>query len=130
MHQKTEDEEVTIGLGGGRNGRKGRNEKKKKQKKKGEEEGAEGQIPGLENGAGGLGGGGGPGGVGATGHEEGPPFELEADPNEPRYCTCNRVSFGQVSGSSLRRFSTQPERPRWRVVKSTHLRSPGMRFAS
>lgn len=105
VHQKTEDEEVTIGLGGGRKGRKGRNEKKKKQKKKGEEgegqERGQGQIPGMEDGGGGVGGAGGPGGVGATGHEEGPPFDLEADPNEPRYCTCNRVSFGQVSGASL-----------------------------
>lgn len=26
------------------------------------------------------------------------PFEMPIDPNEPTYCTCNRVSFGEMIG--------------------------------
>ncbi|WWC93491.1 hypothetical protein V866_000326 [Kwoniella sp. B9012] len=76
---KMEDEEgMVLGLGGGSGARQ--NKRKKKKGKKGtvlvEEE------PAVVLGEG-------------IGQEQ---FNIPADPNEPRYCYCNQVSYGQMIG--------------------------------
>ncbi|OCF57536.1 hypothetical protein L486_04994 [Kwoniella mangroviensis CBS 10435] len=76
---KVEDEEgMVLGLGGGSGARQ--NKRKKKKGKKGtvivEEE------PAIVLGEG-------------LGQEQ---FNIPADPNEPRYCYCNQVSYGQMIG--------------------------------
>ncbi|ORX38443.1 hypothetical protein BD324DRAFT_620889 [Kockovaella imperatae] len=65
-------EQVTIGMGGG-------TARKKKGKKNQATNGAS-DLPD------------------ATTELPGPLFDLEVDPNEPRYCYCNNVSYGQMVG--------------------------------
>ncbi|WWD19131.1 hypothetical protein CI109_103589 [Kwoniella shandongensis] len=69
-----DDEEVTIGVGGG-----GPRKKKNKRGKKGQPK-AEEPVESIEMGDG------------------TDPWSIPADPNEPRYCYCQQVSYGQMIG--------------------------------
>ncbi|WVQ68356.1 uncharacterized protein L199_006563 [Kwoniella botswanensis] len=75
---KVEDEEgMVLGLGGGSGARQ--NKRKKKKGKKGT---VTVEEPAVVLGEG-------------IGQEQ---FNIPADPNEPRYCYCNQVSYGQMIG--------------------------------
>ncbi|WWC71479.1 uncharacterized protein I206_105437 [Kwoniella pini CBS 10737] len=72
-----EEEEMNIGLGGGRSRKKGKNRKGRKGAPIVEEQVVPPDV-----------------GVGLGHGVEG----ISADPNEPRYCYCNQVSYGQMIG--------------------------------
>lgn len=51
----------------------------------------------------------------ATSHH-GTLTELEIDPNEPRYCICNQVSFGDMVACDGENVSNERERPNRHVM--------------
>ncbi|KGB76433.2 PHD-finger protein [Cryptococcus deuterogattii R265] len=67
-----EDGEVTLGMGGGGSRKKGK--KRKGKPKQSESQGENEEVKAEEH------------------------WNIPPDPNEPRYCYCNRVSFGEMIG--------------------------------